>query len=73
MSAVHRCRLAIERMLYVETADVQLDGKAAVTERLSIRLLQESGEGIPQAAPQHVRVTASLKSLAMRAVSPSML
>jgi hypothetical protein len=36
-------------MLRVETADVQLDGKAAVTEGLSVRLSQKLVEGVAQA------------------------
>jgi hypothetical protein len=38
-------------MLHVEAADAQLDRKAAVTERLSIRLAQEVLEGAAQAVP----------------------
>jgi hypothetical protein len=38
-------------MLHVETASMQLDGKAAVTQGLPIRLSQEFVEGIPQAVP----------------------
>jgi len=38
VSAVHRSGIDIEGTLHVETADVQLDGKAAVTEGLSVRL-----------------------------------
>ena len=49
MAAVHRSGIDIERMLRVETADAQLDGKAAVTEGLSVRLSQESGEGVAHA------------------------
>jgi hypothetical protein len=51
VSAVHRSGIDIERMLRVETADVQLDGKATVTEGLSVRLSQEFVEGIAQAVP----------------------
>jgi hypothetical protein len=51
VSAVHRCSLAIERMLHVKTSDVQLHGKAAVTEWLPIRLSQKFLEGIAQAVP----------------------
>jgi len=51
VSAVHRRGVAVERMLYVEAADAQLDGKAAVTEGLSIRLAQEVLEGVAQAVP----------------------
>jgi len=36
-------------MLHVSTADAQLDGKAAVTEGLSVRLLQKFVEAITQA------------------------
>jgi hypothetical protein len=38
VSAVYRSGVDIERMLHVETADVQLDGKAAVTKGLPVRL-----------------------------------
>jgi hypothetical protein len=41
VSAVYRPGVDIERMLHVETADVQLDGKAAVTQGLPVRLAQE--------------------------------
>jgi len=37
-SSVHRSDIDIEHVLHVETADVQLDGKTAVTEGLSVRL-----------------------------------
>jgi hypothetical protein len=37
-------------MLHVDTADAQLDGKAAVTEGLSVRLSQKFVEGIAQVA-----------------------
>jgi hypothetical protein len=49
VSAVHRSDIDIERMLGVETADAQLDGKAAVTEGLSVRLSQKLVEGVAQA------------------------
>ena len=51
MSAVHRSGVDIERMLHVEAADLQLNGKAAVTEGLSVRLSQEFVESIAQAVP----------------------
>jgi hypothetical protein len=49
-SAVDRSGIDIERMLHVDTADAQLDGKAAVTEGLSVRLSQKFVEGIAQVA-----------------------
>ena len=51
MSAVHRSGIDIKHMLHVKTTDVQLDGKTAVAERLSVRLPQELVEGIAQALP----------------------
>lgn len=51
MSAVHRSGVDIERMLHVETTDVQLDGKAAVTEGLPVRLAQERIEDIAESIP----------------------
>jgi hypothetical protein len=48
VSAVHRSGVAIERMLHVETAGVQLDGQAAVTEGLPVRLAQERIEDITE-------------------------
>jgi hypothetical protein len=51
VSAVHRSGVDIERVLHVETAGVQLDGKAPVTEGLPVRLAQEGIEGIPQSIP----------------------
>jgi hypothetical protein len=38
-------------MLHVETAGVQLDGKAPVTEGLPVRLAQEGIDGITQSIP----------------------
>jgi len=49
VSAVHRSDIDIECMLRIETADMQLDGKAAVTEGLSVRLSQKLVEGVAQA------------------------
>ena len=49
VSAVHRSGIDIERVLRVETADVQLDGKATVTEGLSVGLSQKLVEGVAQA------------------------
>jgi hypothetical protein len=46
VSAVHRSGVDIERILHAESADVQLDGKAAVTERLPVRLAQECTDDI---------------------------
>jgi len=46
VSAIHRPGVDIERMLHVDTADAQLDGKAAVTEGLLVRLAQECVEDI---------------------------
>jgi hypothetical protein len=46
VSAVHRPGVDIERVLHVDAADVQLDGKTAVTEGLLVRLAQECVEGI---------------------------
>jgi hypothetical protein len=42
-------------MLHVETANTQLDGKAAVTKGLPVPLSQEFVEGTPQAVsrPRH--------------------
>jgi hypothetical protein len=51
VSAVHRSGIHIERMLRGETVDVQLDGKAAVTEGLSVHLSQKFVEGVAQALP----------------------
>jgi hypothetical protein len=42
VSSVHRSDIDIERVLHVETTDVQLDGKTAVTEGLSVRLSKNS-------------------------------
>jgi hypothetical protein len=41
VTAVHRRRLAVQGMLHVETADVQLDRQAAVTHGLPVSLSQE--------------------------------
>jgi hypothetical protein len=46
VSAIHRPGVDIERMLHVDTADAQLDGEAAVTEGLLVRLAQECVEDI---------------------------
>ena len=51
VATIHRRRVTVQRMLHVETASMQLDGKAAVTQGLPIRLSQEFVEGIPQAVP----------------------
>jgi hypothetical protein len=51
LSAVHGAGVDIERMLHVEPADVQLDGKAAVTEGLPVRLAQERIEDIADSIP----------------------
>ncbi len=51
VATIHRRRVAVQRLLHVETANMQLDGQAAVTQGLPIRLSQEFVEGIPQAGP----------------------
>jgi hypothetical protein len=51
VTAVHRSGVDIERMLHVQAADVQLNGKAAVTEGLPVRLAQECTEDITQSIP----------------------
>jgi hypothetical protein len=49
VSAVHQSGVDIERVPHIETADVELDGEAAVTKGLSVRLSQEFAEGFAQA------------------------
>ena len=57
MSPIDRRGRAVERMLHVETVGVQLDGEAAVTKGLSVRLLQEFAERVAQAASQYAHLT----------------
>jgi hypothetical protein len=54
VSAVHQSGIDIERMLHVETAHVELDGEAAITEGLSVRLSQKFVEGMAQTVARHV-------------------
>jgi hypothetical protein len=51
VAAVHRSGVDIERVLRVQTTDLQLDGKAPVTEGLPVRLAQERIEDISQSIP----------------------
>lgn len=48
MPAIHRRRATAERRRHIEPAGVQLDGKAAVTERLPLRSPQKVAEHIAQ-------------------------
>jgi hypothetical protein len=65
VSAIHRSLATAERRLHIEPADVQLNGKAAVTKRPAARFRQKVAEGSAQVVYQrflpsrstHLRIT----------------
>jgi hypothetical protein len=56
VSTIDRRRATAERRRHIEPADLQLDGKAAVTERPPLRSLQKIAEGTAQVIYQRTRL-----------------
>jgi hypothetical protein len=54
VSAIHRSLTTAERRLHIEPTDVQLNGKAAVTERPAARFRQKVAEGSAQVVYQRI-------------------
>jgi len=54
VSAIHRRRVTAERRRHVEPADVQLDGKAAVTERPPVGSPQKVAERVAKVIYQRI-------------------